>query len=266
MRGGAQSHLIEGKDGHQYVVKFLNNPQHRRILVNEWLSGVLLGHLQIHTPQIKLIQLSEDFIAANPELCIMRGSHRESPMPGLHFGSQLAVNPDRVPIYDFLPSILLAKIANVSDFLGALVFDKWVCNTDSRQAVFFRARAEKGTPLKRDGPTRTGFFVQMIDHGLAFNGPHWAYQDSPIYGIHFRTSVYDKVRSLDSFEPWLGMVQHLPVEIVYQAWKEIPPTWLDGDEEELSRLLEQLLKRGARVEQLILDTRKHRPATFPNWK
>jgi hypothetical protein len=35
MRGGAQAHLIQAADGHHYVVKFLNNPQHRRILVNE---------------------------------------------------------------------------------------------------------------------------------------------------------------------------------------------------------------------------------------
>ncbi len=35
MRGGAQSHLMRCSDGHYYVVKFQNNPQHRRILVNE---------------------------------------------------------------------------------------------------------------------------------------------------------------------------------------------------------------------------------------
>jgi len=33
----------------------------------------------------------------------------------------------------------LEKIENLSDFLGALAFDKWTGNADSRQAVFFRA-------------------------------------------------------------------------------------------------------------------------------
>jgi hypothetical protein len=266
MRGGAQSHLIEATDGHQYVVKFVNNPQHRRILVNEWLSGVLLRHLQIHSPEIVLIRLSEEFIQENQELSIVRGSQREQPLPGLHFGSRLAVNPDRVAIYDFLPDTLLSKIENRGDFLGAVVFDKWVCNADSRQAVFFRARARKWTPLKGDAPARTGFFAQMIDHGFAFNGPHWGYPDSPMHGLYFRTSVYNEVRSLESFEPWLDMVKHFPVEVIDQAWKEIPPAWLNGDEAELEKLLEQLLKRRARAEQLILDTRKHRPPLFPNWK
>src|ERR1035438_6617674 len=35
MRGGAQAHLLEADDGKWYVVKFRNNPQHRRVLVNE---------------------------------------------------------------------------------------------------------------------------------------------------------------------------------------------------------------------------------------
>jgi hypothetical protein len=29
MRGGAQAHLLECEDGNFYVVKFVNNPQHR---------------------------------------------------------------------------------------------------------------------------------------------------------------------------------------------------------------------------------------------
>jgi hypothetical protein len=266
MRGGAQSHLMVANDGHYYVVKFLNNPQHRRILVNEWISGVLMRHLQIHTPEIALIQLTQEFIAANPDLCMLRGSHRDQPQPGLHFGSRLAVNPERIALYDFLPDTLLGKIENRIDFLGAVVFDKWVCNSDSRQAVFFRARAKKWTPLKGDAPARTGFFAQMIDHGFAFNGPHWIYPDSPMHGLYFRHSVYEEVRSLDSFQPWLDMVRHFPVEVIDQAWKEIPPPWLDGDESELEQLLELLLKRRSKVEQLILDTWKNRPAMFPNWK
>jgi hypothetical protein len=35
MRGGAQSHLMRCSDDNYYVVKFQNNLQHRRILVND---------------------------------------------------------------------------------------------------------------------------------------------------------------------------------------------------------------------------------------
>src|ERR1044071_5558897 len=38
MRGGAQAHLMRADDGHFYVVKFQNNPQHLRVLANELLA------------------------------------------------------------------------------------------------------------------------------------------------------------------------------------------------------------------------------------
>ena len=38
MRGGAQGQLMLGSDGHAYVVKFQNNPQHMRVLANEFLA------------------------------------------------------------------------------------------------------------------------------------------------------------------------------------------------------------------------------------
>ena len=50
MRGGAQAHLLEADDGHWYVVKFRNNPQHRRVLVNELLCSAFLDYLKIAAP------------------------------------------------------------------------------------------------------------------------------------------------------------------------------------------------------------------------
>src|ERR1035441_4962640 len=62
MRGGAQSHLLEADDGCWYVVKFRNNPQHPRILVNELLSSVLLGYLKIAAPETALIQVRAEVL------------------------------------------------------------------------------------------------------------------------------------------------------------------------------------------------------------
>ncbi|HEX3681201.1 MAG TPA: HipA family kinase [Bryobacteraceae bacterium] len=265
MRGGAQAHLIQGEDGAFYVVKFTNNPQHRRILINEWLAAAFLRHLQVHVPETALVELTPDFIAASPDLYLSIGPRREPVLPGLHFGSRMAVDPNRIAVFDFLPDKLLHKIENRADFLGALVFDKWVGNADSRQAVFFRARAKTWTPLKGETPARVGFFAQMIDHGFAFNGPHWEFQDSPIQGLYFRTSVYDEVRSLESFQPWLDMVQNFPAAVIDSAWKEIPRDWLGDDEAALEALLEKLLKRGSRIASLIHDVQRKRGSAFSNW-
>jgi HipA-like protein len=265
MRGGAQAHLIEGTDGAYYVVKFVNNPQHRRILVNEWLATSFLRHLQIHVPDCAVMELTEDFIAESPDLYLSVGTRHEPVVPGLHFASKMAVHPDRVAIFDFLPDKLLAKVENSADFLGTLVFDKWIGNADSRQAVFFRARAKTWTPLKGQ-VTKTGFFVQMIDHGFAFNGPNWNFQDSPIQGLYFRTSVYEGVQSLDSFEPWLSMIQNFPAETIDAAWRGIPSSWYLGEEDELERLLETLMKRRSLVPQLIHSVREKRTNAFPAWR
>jgi hypothetical protein len=266
MRGGAQAHLLECEDGGFYVVKFLNNPQHRRILINEWLSNFFLRYLQIHVPDTALIEVNSSFIADNPDLFFSVGPRQEPVDPGLHFGSRLSVHPDRVAIFDFLPDKLLGKVENRVDFLGTLVFDKWIGNADSRQAVFFRARAKTWTPLKGEAPARVGFLAQMIDHGFAFNGPHWAFSDSPLQGLYFRTSVYEEVRSLDSFQPWLDLVTHFPVEVIDSAWKEIPRDWMREDETALEQLLETLLKRRGRVASLIADVRSKRSNAFPNWR
>lgn len=266
MRGGAQAHLIEGEDGHFYVAKFVNNPQHRRILINEWLACAFLRYLQIHVPDTVILDLPAEFIAENPELYITLGSRREPIPSGLHFGSRMAVHPERVATFDFLPDTLLHKVENRADFLGVLVFDKWVGNADSRQAVFFRARAKAWTPLKGEVPGRLGFFAQMIDHGFAFNGSTWQFQDSPLQGVYFRTSIYDEVRTIDSFQPWLSMVENFPLEVIDSAWKEIPGSWLATDEDALVELLEALVKRRSRVAGLINDLRRKRTNAFANWR
>ena len=262
MTGKSQAHLIEAEGGALYVVTFLNNPQHRRILVNEWLASVYLRHLQISVPETVTINLSAEFIKRTPDLFLSIGSHRHPVPPGLHFGSRMAVHPDHVALFDCVPAKLLDKIENRAEFLGTLVFDKWVCNTDSRQAVFFRAMPHTGIPAHGARRARVGLYAQMIDHGYAFNGQYWGFNDSPIQGLYFCNRVYQEVRSLDSFQPWLDMVRAFPIDTVAEAWKDIPFTWLGKEASHLDRLLDTLLKRRSRVPDLITELQRHRACRF----
>jgi hypothetical protein len=261
MRGGAQSHLLEADDGHWYVVKFRNNPQHRRILINELLSAVFLDYLKISSPEVKLLDVTPAFLAANPEVHLTLGSQRIEVEPGWHFGSQYPGDPSRTAVYDFLPDALLPKVVNLDEFRGILVFDKWVSNADGRQSVFYRANVRHA-----GGETTPGFVVRMIDHGFAFNGPNWDFPDSPLQGIYARRLVYDGIGGIDDFQPWLELVRNFPEEVVDCAWKRIPPEWLDGEEEaELERLLERLFERRKRIVELIEACRTTRCDPFPNW-
>ena len=105
----------------------------------------------------------------------------------------------------------------------------------------------------------------MIDHGFAFNGPHWDFPDSPLQGLYARRLVYEGVRSLDDFQPWLEQMVHFPEEIVDQAWKRIPADWIDGEEDALAQLLERLFERRSRLPELIAACRTARTNPFPSW-
>jgi hypothetical protein len=146
MRGGAQSHLLEADDGRFYIVKFQNNPQHRRILVNELVASTFLRYLEISTAETALIQVTADFLRENPGVSIELGVSKTPVTVGWQFGSRYPGDPARMAVYDFVPDTLLYKVRNLADFLGALVFDKWVSNADGRQAVFFRARLREWLP------------------------------------------------------------------------------------------------------------------------
>ena len=266
MRGGAQAHLLECDDGNFYVVKFRNNPQHRRILVNEWIASVFLNYLQISAPATAIVNLPADFLAANPDVHIQLGSRHIAVEPGWHFGSRYPGHPSKIMVYDFVPDILLEKVVNLNEFLGVLVFDKWIGNADARQSIFFRARLQQWSPSGGDRPHQTGFVAYMMDHGYIFDGPHWTFSDSPLQGLYFRPSVYQNVVSYDDFQPWLDRVVNFPEEVVDQAHKQIPADWVAGDESALETLLMKLMARRKRVPDLIRDSQRGRINPFPQWK
>jgi len=70
MRGGAQSHLMRCDDGYYYVVKFQNNLQHRRILVNELLGTRLAARLGLPTVPVEIVAVPEELIRLTPELAV----------------------------------------------------------------------------------------------------------------------------------------------------------------------------------------------------
>ncbi len=76
MRGGAQGQLMLGADGHIYVVKFQNNPQHRRVLANELLASRLAVAAGLTAPETELVEVSSWLVENTPELEIDLGKTR----------------------------------------------------------------------------------------------------------------------------------------------------------------------------------------------
>ena len=88
MRGGAQGQLMLGADGHAYVVKFQNNPQHRRVLANEFLASRLALAVGLAAPEAVLMDVSSWLVENTPELEIDLGRTHIRCQPGLQFGSR----------------------------------------------------------------------------------------------------------------------------------------------------------------------------------
>ena len=138
MRGGAQAHLMRCDDDGYYIVKFQNNPQHLRVLANEMLATRLAARLGLCVPQVEVVEVRPELVAYTAELVMQLGMGRIPCSAGKQFGSQFPGHPARMTVHDFLPDEQLCAVRNLSDFLGVFVLDKWTCNTNGRQAIFFR--------------------------------------------------------------------------------------------------------------------------------
>src|SRR3974390_3056465 len=88
MRGGAQSHLMRCADGNYYVVKFLNNPQHTRVLANDWLGTRLAEAIGLPVPATDIIEVDPRLIQHSSELRIELGGQRTMIASGPSFGSR----------------------------------------------------------------------------------------------------------------------------------------------------------------------------------
>src|SRR5260221_1756896 len=127
LRGGAQSHLMRADDGHYYVVKFQNNPQHVRVLANELLATRLAERIGLPVPHADVIEVDAWLIAQTQELHVQMGSKTSGCQPGLQFASRYAVDPLTGQVFDYLPEAMLERVRNLEAFAGMLAFDKWTC-------------------------------------------------------------------------------------------------------------------------------------------
>ena len=269
MRGGAQSHLMRCSDGNYYVVKFQNNPQHRRILVNELLGTKLAARLGLPTTPVAIVEVSEELIRLTHDLVMEMPRQRIPCQAGLQFASRYPGDPRWLTLHDFLPDEQLRGVANLHDFAGMLVFDKWTCNTNGRQTLFFQNPSQKaGAALDSLAGEKIGapYSTLMIDQGFCFNAGEWNFPDAPLRGLYARNRVYEGVTGMESFAPWLERLEKQMTErALDEIMRQIPPAWYEDDYDALVRLSERLLRRAPRVPDLILDAKRSNRQPFPNW-
>jgi hypothetical protein len=253
MRGGAQGQLMLGADGRVYVVKFQNNPQHPRVLANEFLASRLALAAGLAAPDVELVEVSSWLVEHTPELEMKVGGTRIRCQPGLQFGSRFAGGLMPGQVVDYLPDEQLAEVWNLGEFAGVLALDKWTGNSNGRQAVFTHRLRERR------------YRAVFIDYGYCFHAGDWTFEDIPLRGVYYRNDVYREVTGWDSFEPWLSRLETISAETVWAAAGEVPPEWYGGDLSDMEALVEKLLARRGLIRHLIGEFGKSDRRPFPNW-
>ena len=254
MRGGAQSHLMRCDNSEYYVVKFQNNPQHRKVLANELLATWLAERIGLPTAPSEVIEVRRELIEHTAELVMQVGNARAPCTPGLQFGSRYPGRPAELAVLDYLPDEQLGEVENLGAFAGMFAFDKWTCNTNGRQAIFFRT------------PGQRRYQAWMIDQGFCFNAQNWDFPDAPLRGLYARVCVYDGVRGMQAFEPWIERMERISQGGAFDEMASgIPAEWYEGDLDALYALLERLVRRTRRLPDLILEARNSYRKPFRNW-
>jgi len=250
MRGGAQAKLVLADNAHLYVVKFTNNPQQRRTLINEVIATTVLKALGLPAAGFSPIAFKASFLRDQP-ISLDHGSRSIEVPAGLHYGSLYpSLSSGNSPaIYDFLPSAILRTTGTTAAFLGAYVADQWMSNIDKRQAIFYR------DPSRR-------WRTELIDHGQTFGGALWRFVNSFDWGTFIDPAVYEGVKSFDEVNVWVELARALGHEVFEAAFLSVPEEWIEDDGEALQRLLNQLIERGRNLSRIVENAMSHEKSPF----
>jgi hypothetical protein len=243
-----------GADGHVYVVKFQNNPQHMRVLANEFLASRIALAAGLTAPETELVEVSSWLVENTPDLEIDLGRTRVRCLPGLQFGSRFVGGLMPGQVVDDLPEDQLAEVKNVAEFAGILALDKWTGNANGRQAVFARKQRERR------------YRAVFIDFGYCFHAGEWRFEDAPLRGVYYRNDVYREITGWECFEPWLTRMETMAADTIWEAANEVPPEWYGGDLSEMEALMEKLLARRSRIRELIEGFGRSDRRPFPKWR
>jgi hypothetical protein len=244
---------LKASDGACYVTKFQNNPQHIRVLANEMIATNLGLALGLPLPRVEVIQVSDWLIEQTEDLRISLGGAKTPCRSGKQLGSLYVGSESPGMTFDYLPREMLQGVRNLSDFARVLVLDKWTCNSDGRQAIFWKA------------PRTRRYVATFIDQGYCFNAGEWTFPDSPLRGAYANNCVYEGVTGWEAFEPTLSRAEKMDADAIWRCAADIPEEWYEGDREGLDRLVQALHQRRGAIRNLITEFRRSSRNPFPNW-
>jgi len=154
-----------------------------------------------------------------------------------------------------------------------LVFDKWTCNTNGRQTLFFRRppgqhrRAAGAVEQDAGDSAEPAYETVMIDQGFCFNARRMELSGCSAVRLIYAES---RVRRSDRdgiVWPWISRLEKgITASALVEMMGEIPPEWYADDYDALHRLVVQLEQRRTRIPELLLEAKRSNRQPFPSWR
>lgn len=241
---------MRASDGHLYAVKFRNNPISPCVLFNELFGTRLAQAIGLPVPEPAIIYVGPFLIANTSELTLESGGKSVPCDSGLHFGSRYIFEEAYGATLDYLPRHVRVEAVNINVFAGALAFDLWTGNLDSRQAVFWRR------------PHKRGYSVTLIDNSHCFNtcGDDFSLRARPL--LAWWAHLYENVFGCEDFEPWLSRIETLSESAIADCASGIPSDWYTRPGRP-GHVIQTLLRHRHEVRTAILELGDS--GVFKNW-
>lgn len=185
LRGNSQSALVEASNGLLYVVKWQINPQSAAEIPSEALGASIYDRFRLPIPSWEQIEVSDDFLNANPSMWFELQTGVAKPRSGFHFASRYLEEASN-RVFEILPGSWHGRIQNRPDFWGALAVDVWLDSCHNRQALFVK---------DAQSPKLRAFFISHSHIQAGFSGQlrksllPYLYPDKRIYPARERENA-----------------------------------------------------------------------------
>ncbi|GGR68373.1 hypothetical protein GCM10008959_33120 [Deinococcus seoulensis] len=204
------------------AVKFQQNPQGPRMLVNEWIGHGLAAQLGIRHAAYGLVDVPADALPHDGCIRITDDDGDEVRLlPGLHFYSQWLEPADDLKPEDLTLGSMMADIGMLA---GVAVLDAWLDQRDRKPLN------PNILLVRRSGRSS----LYLMDMGMAFRSAIWGLGDlldprlpdaaAPLPYSMSPADLFRAVRPAD-FAPYLDAVSGMTEAIVQSVIDGLPREW-----------------------------------------
>lgn len=245
MRSGKSKPLLfETTDGTQWVVKYKNNPQGIRILVNEWVASNLAPLLSLPSPECSLIMLDKQLLEIES---IFIPSTTTKVEVGLSFGSRYINNADNNPT-----RYQMARLDNTDVIPGIIVMDTWIDNPDRDD----RSRNFSNI-IVSPSSIRSKYTLHLIDLGKVSSSDWTANKllnRKTALNLRGHNRLFAPlILGRPTFQPFLEVLESVSAEEIESVVATVPDEWSLSQEE--ATVLVKFLKQRRNLVREIIESR-----------